>query len=413
MIGMLEIMIISLIVLILLSAFFSGTETALMSVSSIKVRSLVRQKRKGSEALMRLKKNPRRLLITILIGNNLVNILAASIATILFSEMFGSNGIGIATGIMTLLILVFGEITPKSFATMNSEKLSLAVARPIEVLSYILYPIVKFLEILTSLMMKLFGSKKERMLTEEELKTVVTMGHEEGILSKEVAEMMDSLLEFGEKTVDEIMTLKDEIAFVDGNLKLKDVVDYVVKTPFSRYPVYVKSKDNVVGILDVDDVLKYIKENKLNVKVKNIAREVYFVPETKDIDDLLVEFQRKETPMAMVVDEYGSVVGLVTMEDILEEIVGDIFDKSMRRELYITHVNKNTIRADARARIDQIERTLGIELQEGDFNTIAGLIEHKLGRIPKKGEKIDLGKFYIIIEKATRKRIEKVKIVKK
>jgi len=413
MIGMLEIMIISLIVLILLSAFFSGTETALMSVSSIKVRSLVRQKRKGSEALMRLKKNPRRLLITILIGNNLVNILAASIATILFTEMFGSNGIGIATGIMTLLILVFGEITPKSFATMNSEKLSLAVARPIEVLSYILYPIVKFLEILTSLMMKLFGSKKERMLTEEELKTVVTMGHEEGILSKEVAEMMDSLLEFGEKTVDEIMTLKDEIAFVDGNLKLKDVVDYVVKTPFSRYPVYVKSKDNVVGILDVDDVLKYIKENKLNVKVKNIAREVYFVPETKDIDDLLVEFQRKETPMAMVVDEYGSVVGLVTMEDILEEIVGDIFDKSMRRELYITHVNKNTIRADARARIDQIERTLGIELQEGDFNTIAGLIEHKLGRIPKKGEKIDLGKFYIIIEKATRKRIEKVKIVKK
>ncbi|MCD6449958.1 MAG: HlyC/CorC family transporter, partial [Thermotogaceae bacterium] len=274
-------------------------------------------------------------------------------------------------------------------------------------------PIVKFLEILTSLMMKLFGSKKERMLTEEELKTVVTMGHEEGILSKEVADMMDSLVEFGEKDVDEIMTLKDEIAFVDGNLKLKDVVDYIVKTPFSRYPVYVKTKDNIVGILDVDDVLKYIKENKLNVKVKNISREVYFVPETKDIDDLLVEFQRKETPMAMVVDEYGSVVGMVTMEDILEEIVGDIFDKSMRREFYITHVNKNTIRADARARIDQIERTLGIELKEGDFNTIAGLIEHKLGRIPKKGEKIDLGKFYIIVEKATRKRIEKVKIVKK
>jgi len=413
MIGMLEIMIISLIVLILLSAFFSGTETALMSIGMARSRSLVKQKKKGAEALMRLKKNPRRLLITILIGNNLVNILAASIATILFTEMFGSNGIGIATGIMTLLILVFGEITPKSFATLNSEKMSLAVARPIEVLSYILYPIVKFLEILTSLMMKLFGSKKEKMLTEEELKTVVTMGHEEGILSKEVADMMDSLVEFGEKDVDEIMTLKDEIAFVDGNLKLKDVVDYIVKTPFSRYPVYVKTKDNIVGILDVDDVLKYIKENKLNVKVKNIAREVYFVPETKDIDDLLVEFQRKETPMAMVVDEYGSVVGMVTMEDILEEIVGDIFDKSMRREFYITHVNKNTIRADARARIDQIERTLGIELKEGDFNTVAGLIEHKLGRIPKKGEKIDLGKFYIIVEKTTRKRIEKVKIVKK
>jgi len=413
MIGMLEIMIISLIVLILFSAFFSGTETALMSIGMARSRSLVKQKKKGAEALMRLKKNPRRLLITILIGNNLVNILAASIATILFTETFGSNGIGIATGIMTLLILVFGEITPKSFATLNSEKMSLAVARPIEVLSYILYPIVKFLEILTSLMMKLFGSKKERMLTEEELKTVVTMGHEEGILSKEVADMMDSLVEFGEKDVDEIMTLKDEIAFVDGNLKLKDVVDYIVKTPFSRYPVYVKTKDNIVGILDVDDVLKYIKENKLNVKVKNISREVYFVPETKDIDDLLVEFQRKETPMAMVVDEYGSVVGMVTMEDILEEIVGDIFDKSMRREFYITHVNKNTIRADARARIDQIERTLGIELKEGDFNTVAGLIEHKLGRIPKKGEKIDLGKFYIIVEKTTRKRIEKVKIVKK
>lgn len=410
---MLEILIIFLIILIILSAFFSGTETALMSISMIKARSLVKQKKRGSETLLRLKQNPHKLLITILIGNNFANIAAASIATVVFTDLFGSSGVGIATGIMTFLILVFGEITPKSFATQNAEKISLFIARPIELLSYILSPIVKVLESITSVIRKIFGAKKEKELTEEELKTIVTMGYEEGILTKEVAEMMGSLLEFEDKKANEIMTPKSEMAFVDGNAKLGDVVDYVIKTPYSRYPVYVKTKDMIIGILDVDDVLKYIKRKKLDIKIKNIVRKAYFVPETKEIDDLLIEFRIKETPMAIVVDEYGSVLGLITLEDVLEEIVGDVFDKSLRREVYIKSVDEKTIKADARATVDQVEKILGIGLKEKHFNTIAGFIEHKLGRIPKKGEKIDLAKIFIIVEKASKQRVEKVKIVKK
>lgn len=410
---MIEILIILLIILIIFSAFFSGIETALMSISMIKARSLVKQKKRGAETLFRLKQNPHKLLITILIGNNFANIAAASIATVVFTGMFGSSGVGIATGIMTFMILVFGEITPKSFATQNAERISLVVARPIELLSYALSPLVKVLEIITSVIRGIFGGGNEKELTEEELKTIVTMGYEEGLLTKEVSEMMSSLLKFEDVKANEIMTPKNEVSFVNGNAKLGEVIDFVIKTPYSRYPIYSKTKDKIIGILDVDDVLKYIKTKKLNTKIKNIAREVYFIPETKEVDDLLVEFQKKETPMAIVVDEYGSVLGIVTQEDVLEEIVGDIFDKSSRREVYVKPVNEKVIMADARATIDQIEKELGVGLKEKHFNTIAGFIEHKLGRIPKKGEKIELSKVSIIVEKASKQRIEKVKIIRK
>jgi len=410
---MLEMYVVLLVILIALSGFFSGVETALMSINMVKARSLVKQKKKGSEALFRLKQNPRKLLITILLGNNLVNIGAASIATVVFTDLFGSSGIGIATGIMTFFILVFGEITPKSFATQNAERMSLFVARPIELLGHVLFPIVRALEGIASVMLRVTGSKKEKELSGEEIKTIVTMGYEEGILTREVAEMMGSLLKFEGTKVEEVMTPKSEIAFVDGNARLRDVVDFVIKTPFSKYPAYLKTKDKVIGILDVDDVLRYIKRKSLDVRIKNIVRKAYFVPETKEIDDLLTEFQKRKTPIAVIVDEYGSVLGMVTMEDVLEEIVGDIFDKSLRREVYIRVVGKKTIRADARATVSQVERALGVGLKEKHFNTIAGVIEHKLGRIPKRGEVIELQKVSIVVEKTSKQRIEKVKIIKK
>ena len=410
---MLELLIILLIVLIILSAFFSGTETALMSMTMIKVRSLVKQKKKGSDVLFRLKQDPHKLLIIILIGNNLVNIFAASVATVIFIDLFGYSGVGIATGVMTFLVLVFGEITPKTLAMQNAEKISLLVAKPIEVLSYIMSPFISFFELISKGISKLIGSGKEENLSEEELKTIVTIGREEGLLNKDIAEMMHNILEFEGTRVEEIMTTKTEIAFVEGDSKLGDVLDYIIKKPYSRYPVYEKIEDQVVGILDVDDILKYVKQNKLNVKVKTIAREVSFVPETKEIGALLAEFQKKEVPMSIVVDEYGDVLGLVTMEDILEEIVGDIFDKSARRDEYVQSINDKVMKADAKVTIEQMEKILGVVLKEKHFNTLAGFIEHKLGRIPKKGEKIDLAKVSIIVEKATKQRVEKVKIIRK
>ena len=407
-----EIQVLILVVLILFSAFFSGVETALISLSKVKVKSLLKQGRRGSKALYRLKKNHHKLLITILIGNNLVNIAAASFATIIFTDLFGSSGIGIATGVMTFLILVFGEITPKTFAAQNAEKVSLIVARPIELLSFVLSPFVIVFELISRFAIKLVGLKSENDLSEYELKTIVTMGKEEGILSRESAEMMHNVLEFEGTKVVEIMTPKVDVLMLDGNLKLKKVLDFLIKTPYSKYPVFFENRDKIIGVLDVDDVLKYVRDDELGIKVMEIVNPVYFVPESKKIDDLLTEFEGKKIPMAVVVNEYGLVSGLVTVEDILEEIVGDIFDKSKRNSVYIKKINDKLIRVDAKISIEEINKVLNLGLKEGHFDTIAGFIEHKLQKIPKKGEKIVLSKFTIEVDKVTDQGIKIVNIIK-
>jgi CBS domain containing-hemolysin-like protein len=409
---MMETQIRALIILIFLSAFFSGIETALMSVSKIKVKSLLRQNKPGSKALYRIKQNSHKLIITILIGNNLVNIGAAAIATVLFTNLFGSKGVGIATGIMTFLILVFGEITPKTLAAQNAVKISLFVAKPIEILSALIYPIVKFFELMSRGVSRLVGTEEGKKLSEEELKTIVTMGFEEGILDREAAEMIHNVLEFEDTRVVEIMTPKEKIEMINSEAKLKDAINLIVKKQYSRLPVYKGNRDKIIGILDVDDVLKYIKKKKLTVKVKNVLRRTHFVPEYKEIDDLLTEFEGKKVPMAIVVDEYRNVSGLVTIEDILEEIVGDIFDKSKKKSVYIKKVNDKLIRVDAKASIEEINKELHLGLRIGHFDTIAGFIMHKLQRIPKKGEKIVLKKVTILVDRVSKQGIRSVKIIR-
>ncbi|MEE9525297.1 MAG: hemolysin family protein [Candidatus Woesearchaeota archaeon] len=408
----LQTQIIILVVLIIFSAFFSGIETALMSLSRIKVNTLLRQKKLGSKSLHRLKQNPYRLLITILIGNNLVNIGAAALATVIFTDLFGSKGVGIATGVMTFLILIFGEITPKTLATQHAKKISLIVARPIELLSLALLPIVYVFEMMSRGISRLFGEKKQKKISEEELKTIVTMGVKEGILNKEAGAMIHNVLEFEGTKVISIMTPKANIDMVDGNKKLKEIIDFVVKSPYSRYPVYMNTRDNIVGILDVDDVLKYAKNKRLDVKVKNISKKPFFVPRSKKIDALLSEFETKKAPLAIVVNEYGNVSGLVTVEDILEEIVGDIFDRSERRSVYVKKVHPKLIRVDARASVEEINKMLQLGLKGEHFDTLAGFIEHKLQRIPKKGEKIQLKNVVIEVESVTKQGIKSVKVIK-
>lgn len=406
-----EITIAILAAAILFSAFFSGVETALMSLNMAKVKALANQGKKGSKALYRIKQNPHRLIITILVGNNLVNIFAASLATVIFTEMFGSNGMGIATGVMTFLILVFGEIVPKTIAINKAEKISLIVAGPIEALSYVLHPLIIFLDAIARTLSKVAGAKDENQLSDEELKTIVTMGKEEGLLSNEAAEMMHNVLEF-EGRVTKIMTPEPDVRMIDGKKSLRNIISYVVKMPYSRYPVYLKNRDNVVGILDVDDVLKYVKNKKLSAKAKDVARKAYFVPESKEIEDLFSEFENKKIPLAIVVDEYGSVSGLVTLEDILEEIVGDIFDKSKGAKSYVKKIGKNILKVNAKANINDISKLIDLGFREKHFTTIAGFIEHKLRRIPQKGEKIMLKKVSIEISEVTGRGIKEVIIRK-
>lgn len=409
---MLGTQIVILVILVILSAFFSGIETALMSLNKLKVRSLVKQKRKGAEALQRIKQDPNKLIITILIGNNLVNIGAASFATFVFTDLFGSSGVGIATGTMTFLILVFGEITPKTFASQNAERVSLIVARPVELLSRVLSPFVKFFAVISSIMSRLLRTKEERQVSEEELKAIVTMGREEGILNREAAAMMQNILEFEGTKVTKIMTPDANIEMIDGKSKLKDIINFIIKKPYSRYPVYSGNRDKIIGILDIDDVLKYTKTRNFEVKIRNIVRKPYFVPESKEIDDLLFEFEGKKTPIAIVVNEYGHVSGLVTVEDILEEIVGEIFDKSRRGSVYIKKISSKLARVDAKASIEEINKVLNLGIEEGRFNTLAGFIENKLQRIPRRNERIKLRNVVIEIDKVDKQGIKGVKIIK-
>ncbi len=410
---MLEVHIAALVILLCLSAFFSGIETALMSVSSIKVKTLVRQKKRGAEALQRIKSNPERLLVTILVGNNVVNISAAAIATSVATSVFGDAGVGIATGIMTLLVLMFGEITPKSYSTHHSEKVALRVARTVEIISKILFPIVRSLEAFSNLMMRIFGKKGSEKLTEDELKTIVTMGAEQGIIKREIAGMMNSLIKFEKTHVGEVMTHRDEMLMIDGNRTIGDVIDFVVKTPYSRYPVYMDNEDNVVGIVDVDEMLAKLKAGKTKTKISRISRKPYFVPSTKEIASLLYDFEAKGTVIAVVVDEFGHVKGLVTVDDVMEEIVGDIFDKSKKPSIYIKRISPSELLVDARVTVEMLDDYMDLGLPDKEFDTMAGLIQKRTGEIPKKGEIIHLKKVKIIIEDSDEKTIKKVRIVKR
>lgn len=325
--------VILLIVLLLLSAFFSGVETAMMSLSKIKVHSLMNEKRKGAKVLFKLKKNPHRLLITILIGNNLVNIGAASIATAVSISLFGEKGVGVATGVITLLVLVFGEITPKSYAIQNAEKLSLLLARPLEILEIILWPAVVIFENLTTMVNKLTGEKKPS-LTEAELRSVIIMGKEEGVLDKEATERLNSVLDFEKTTVKQIMTPKAQVITLNANFTIQQFLDSVLDSPFDRYPLYEQNHENIVGILDVIDVIRALKDKKPETTLKELMRPTYFVKEDYRIDELLSQVKNREVSMGIVVDEKGEMVGVYTHQDIVEELVGDIFEK----EIYKSHI---------------------------------------------------------------------------
>ncbi|HOW29736.1 MAG TPA: hemolysin family protein [archaeon] len=317
--------------LIILSALFSAAETALMSTHMVKVKALLKKNRPGSVILYKLKQKPHNLIITILVGNNLVNIFATAIATALFIQVFGLAGMAYSAIVMTIVILTFGEILPKLLAVQHHEDISLVLAAPIYYLSIVFFPIIWLFTQLSNLINKVFKTKKKQTISEEELRIILTLGKEEGIISKEVARIMHKVLDFEDTKVTKIMTPFEKVHLIDGQLKIDSAIDFIVRKSHSRYPVYIEEEDNIIGIVDVDDVLKAIKDKKADSLIKDITRTVEFVLPDKEIGDLLYEFEDKSVLMAIVVDKKGDVLGLVTIEDILEEIVGNIFDKSNRK----------------------------------------------------------------------------------
>ena len=401
-----------LFVFIGLSAFFSGVETAFVSLSDIRIQHLLEQNRKGIGLVKRLKSNYQRLIITILIGNNLVNIAATSVATAMAIDIFKSNAIGIAVGVMTLVILVFGEIFPKSLAMAYNEAIAVRSAPIIRLLQFVLYPAIWLLEWFTRLIsLPLARGEADPIITEAEIKSVVSLGEEVGEVEEDERIMIHNIFRFNELEANEIMVDRTHMFSIDARESVRAVAPEIVRQGYSRIPVYDGNPDQMVGILYAKDVLQAILEGGDDVPVKALARSAMFIPETMLTDDLLREFQKEKVHIALVVDEHGGISGLITIEDLLEEIVGDIYDETDKEEILIRKVDKTTAIVRGETEIEAVNDALGLGLSEReDYETISGLVLSRLRRIPEVGEELVLPNCTIRVTKADPQRIIEVTI---
>ncbi|MBU1026237.1 MAG: hemolysin family protein [Candidatus Margulisbacteria bacterium] len=417
--------IILLVVLFVLSAFFSAAETALTSLSRLKVGRMVEQKIKGAKTVEKLKQKPSEWLSTILIGNNLVNIAASAIATSMIISFFTEKGwgsiavaIGAATGIMTFLILVFGEIIPKTVALRNAEGLALFSAPLIFVLRFIFQPIALLISFISRPFIKLFGGfapTKGAFVTEEDIRLILAAGQKEGVIEEEEREMITSIFEFGETIVREVMTPRPDITAVDGAKSLSEAIKVIVESGHSRIPIYESNLDNIIGVIYAKDLLRNLDKGKeITGTIKDYLRPAIFIPEVKKVPELMHEMQVARTHVAIIVDEYGMTSGLVTLEDLVEEIVGEIHDEFEREEKMVEKVDENTFVVNGRISIKDLNDALKLNLPEKDkeYDTIGGFIFGQLGKAPSVGNIVRFENLLISVERVLRRRITRVKLVK-
>ena len=398
-------------ILVLLSGVFSSSEIAIFTLSDIKIKHLVKFKTKNAALLEKLKKDSHKLLITILIGNNLVNIGAASLATSLAITSFGNAGIGIATGSMTLLILIFGEIFPKAFATKNAKPIALFMAPMLNLLMKLLYPFVWVFDFFTLKIIPNGSSEALNEITEEEVKGIVNLSEEQGSINKEEQEMIQNIFELDDTYAEDIMTARPDVVSLESSILVKDAKTLIKKTGFSRIPVYEADSDNIIGAIYAKDLLQ-VKNDK---EIKHFVRDVFFVPETKKVDSLLREFKKRKIHLAIVVNEHGTMVGVITIEDLLEEIVGEIYDETdnVEDEKDIKKLKKDCFLVKGRVEIDELEKVLKINIEDFTENsTLSGFLMEKLNGVPEKGEILTFAKHDFIVENIDHNRVEEVRIVR-
>ena len=402
------------VICIILTAFFSSSEVALIGITRAKVRTLDNEERVGSHALATLKESPEHLLITILIGNTIVTISAASIATSVAINLFGEIGVGIATGFVVVVLLVFGEIGPKIYATRAPDSFVLAVAPIILILSKIFTPIIWLVE-RVSPTLRTGKEVAEPAVTEEEIKEWIDVGKEEGTIEQGEQDMLYSVLEFGDTTAREIMTPRIDVTVIEDTISFEEAIRIFSETGFSRIPVYHDQIDNITGILNVKDVFSAMVTRRKESFIGEIMYDPMFVPETKKIDDLLKDLQVNRVQMAIIIDEYSSFVGIVTVEDILEEIVGDIMDEHDKEEPDVQKLAEGVYVVDAQMWIEDINEQMDIRLPLSEsYETIGGLIIDRLGHLPQHpGEKAEIEPAHVtlVVMQMHGRRIVKVKVV--
>ena len=404
---------VTLAVLIGLSGFFSGLEVALVSIRKSKVVQLFNEKKKGSKALYKLKTNPSWMMSSVNLGNNLVNVGASALATSLAIRLFGDDGLGIAVGVMTFLILVFGEITPKTYCNANSTKIALRYAPVLLAFSYVFYPVVKFFEIIAKAAVKLTGSSNiPPPITEEEIKGVIEQGLEEKALEKEEMELVHSALKFDDTVIRSVMTPRTKMFTLDSKMLLFEALPQINQSGYSRIPIFGDSNDDIVGFIHVRDILKELEKDNKMTSLEQISRKPVFVSQEKIVSSLLKEMQGRKTHIAIVVDEHNGVEGLVTLEDLLEEIVGEIEDETdLTRPAEYEKIDQDTIITNGEIEIDTINEIFKTKIPEGDdYASLSGLLHEKLRDIPQEGDKVEINELRIIVEKVSKNIPKKIRI---
>ena len=412
--GSLWIQVVVLVILVILSGFFSASETALMSISKMKIRHLKEEGVRGANVVEKITSEPKKLLSTILVGNNVVNIAATSISTSLLLSLFGSQGVAMSTAIMTIIILVFGEVTPKTLGSNNKERVCLSVAKIINILIIVMTPIVFVMNLITTIIFKIFGIKDDdpkSLVTEEELKLMVNVGHEEGVLEQEEREIINNVFEFGDMKAEDAMIQRKDMITIEADASYDEALEIFKNEKMSRMPVFEDSVDDIIGILNFKDIVFLTDDQEENFKVRDYMREPFFTYEFKKISHLLEDMKMAKAQIAIVLDEYGGTSGLLTVEDIIEVLVGDIDDEYDEEDDDIVMVKQDEYIVDGSTKIADVNEFLYEELESEEFDSIGGYIMGDINGLPEEGQEIELSESTKIkILSLDKNRIGRIKI---
>lgn len=402
--------IVIIFILLLLSSYFSSSETALTTVNKIRMRTLAENGNKSAQWVLKLSEDQGKMLSAILIGNNVVNLSASSMVTVLVTETLGSKITGIATGILTLLILIFGEIAPKTIATIDAEAMALRFGKTIYVLMTVLTPVIFIVNLLASIVLKLLKVDPNAVkddLTEDELRTIVEVGHEKGVIESEEKEMINNVFDLGDSVARDIMVPRIDMTFINLDASYEELLAVFREERYTRLPVYKDTTDNVVGIINIKDML--LLEDHQNFSIEHHLRQPLFTFESKKLSELMLDMRKTSNNIVIVLDEYGATAGLITLEDILEEIVGDIRDEyDEDEEDALTALGDGEYLADGSMKLDDINDKLGLELESEDFDSLGGLMIDLLEHLPEQGEEVCSGGVRLVAERVERNRIDKV-----
>jgi magnesium and cobalt exporter, CNNM family len=400
-----------LVCLFALSAFFSSSETALTAIDRLRVKYLVEKNRRGASRLEALLERPERLLSAILVGNNLVNIAASVFATTLFVSLYGQRGELITILVLTPLLLIFAEIAPKTYASRSPEKVSFFVLRPILLIMWLLAPALWLVSAVSRLLARVFpGEALRPVISEDEIRTMISVGEQAGVVAEEQHRMLHGVFELAQIRVRDVMIPRTEVVGLEVDTPFDDVLRQVQQARHSRFPVYERDMDNILGIIHSKEILNYVRRAD-EFSLRELIRAPYFVPESKRIETLLQSFRRQRVHLAVVVDEYGGVEGIVTLEDVVEEIVGEIQDEFDAEEKLLQELAPNQFLVDGACPLRDLNKRFGLELTEEHATTLAGFVMRSLGSIPVEGDECLWRGTRFVVRKMVERRIEQVEML--